>query len=272
MSTHEALLLVPRRERGWLMGLASMLGKELAAWWKTRRWWVQCLVGLLVLNGNLAMNLSADRGGANAVGNAALAFMITVALFVPVAAVSIAQESILGEKHSGTAAWVLSKPLSRPAYVLAKLIAHGLGLLVAWVALPGVVAYFQLAKPTNGYFTPLRIAEVMGLGYLNLLFFLTLALMLATFFNGRGPVLGICLALAWVGPLPFLSVPIQKYVPWLYNVMPWRLLLDFDTNQPLAYYLANGQPLPTVVPIIATALWCVLFTAVTIWRVSREEF
>jgi hypothetical protein len=72
--------------------------------------------------------------------------------------------------------------------------------------------------------------------------------------------------------MPFLSAPIQKYTPWLYDVMPWKLLIDFERNRPLAYYLANGRPLPTVVPIIATALWCVLFTAVAIWRMSREEF
>jgi hypothetical protein len=166
----------------------------------------------------------------------------------------------------------LADKADRPAYVLAKLIAHGLGLFVAWVALPGVVGYLQLLKPAAGYLTPLRIAGVMGLNYLNLLFFLTLALMLATFFNGRGPVLGISLVLAWAGPMPFLSAPIQRYAPWLYDVLPWKLLIDFETNQPLARYLANGQPLPTVVPIIATALWCVLFTAVAIWRVRREEF
>ncbi|HSR32887.1 MAG TPA: ABC transporter permease subunit, partial [Anaerolineae bacterium] len=204
--------------------------------------------------------------------NATLAFIVTAALCVPFAAVSLAQDSILGEKHSGTAAWVLSKPLRRPAYVLAKLIAHGLGLFVAWVALPGVIAYLQLLKPAGGYFTPLRIAGVMGLNYLNLLFFLTLALMLATLFNGRGPVLGISLVLAWAGPMPFISAPIQKYAPWLYDVLPWKLLIDFNTNQPLAGYLANGRPLPTVLPIIATALWCVLFTAVATWRFRREEF
>jgi ABC-type transport system involved in multi-copper enzyme maturation permease subunit len=201
-----------------------------------------------------------------------MALIITTALFVPLAAVSLGQDSILGEKHSGTAAWVLSKPLRRPAYVLAKLIADGLGLFVAWVVLPGVVVYFQLAGPADGYFTPLRIAGVMGLSYLNLLFFLTLALMLATFFNGRGPVLGISLALAWVGPMPFISDPIQRYASWLYEILPWKLLIDFDTNQALAMDLANGRPLPTVTPIIATALWCVLFTAVAIWRMSREEF
>ncbi len=72
MSTSEALL-VPRPERGWRMGLKSMLGKELAAWWKTRRWWVQCLVALLLLNGMLAVNLNGGRGTPNAVGNATLA-------------------------------------------------------------------------------------------------------------------------------------------------------------------------------------------------------
>jgi ABC-2 type transport system permease protein len=270
MSTNEALL-VPRRARGWRMGLGSMLIKELAAWWKTRRWWVQCLVALLPLNGELALNLRGNNGP-NAVDNATMAFIITAALCVPIAAVSLAQDSILGEKHSGTAAWVLSKPLRRPAYVLAKLIANGLGLFVTWVVLPGVVGYLQLLGPADGYFTPLRISGVMGLDYLNLLFFMTLALMLSTFFNGRGPVLGISMVLAWVGPMPFLSAPIQKYAPWLYEIMPWKMLIDFEHNQQLAFYLANGKPLPTLIPIIATALWCVLFTAVAIWRISREEF
>src|SRR5512136_3004742 len=138
MSTNEALL-VPRRERGWRIGLASMLSKELAAWWRTRRGWVQCLVALIVLNGLLALNLRGNTGP-NAVENATLSLMVTAALCVPVAVVSRAQDSILGEKHSGTAAWVLSKPLRRPSYLLAKVIANGLGLFVAWVALPGVVA------------------------------------------------------------------------------------------------------------------------------------
>jgi ABC-type transport system involved in multi-copper enzyme maturation permease subunit len=205
-------------------------------------------------------------------GHATTALLVTAALFVPVAAISLAQDSILGEKHSGTAAWVLSKPLRRPAYLLAKLIANGLGLFVAWVVLPGVLVYLQLLKPAGGYFTPLRVAGVMGLHSLNLLFFLTLALMLSTFFNGRGPVLGISLMLAWAGPMPLISAPIQKHAPWLYHVLPWKMLIDFANNRQLAFYVANGQPLPTVAPIIATALWCVLFTAVAVWRMGREEF
>ena len=118
-------VLVPSRARGWRMGLRNMLAKELGAWWRTRRWWMQCLIALLLLNGTLALNLK-DGGR---VDNAGMNFLVMAALCVPFAAISLAQDSILGEGHSGTAAWVLSKPLRRPAFILAKLIANGLGLL-----------------------------------------------------------------------------------------------------------------------------------------------
>jgi len=169
---------------------------------------------------------------------------------------------------------VLSKPLRRPAFILAKLIAHGLGLLLVWVVFPGVVAYFQLATASKGQLSLSAIGwtAAMGLYYLNLLFYLTLALMLATFFNGRGPVLGISLVMAWSGPMQFIAEPIQKYVPWLDQFLPWRLLMDVGREGPLAGYLALGHPLPTVVPIIATVVWCVLFVGVAIWRFRREEF
>jgi len=64
----------------------------------------------------------------------------------------------------------------------------------------------------------------------------------------------------------------QKYTPWLDLVLPWRLLMDVGHKGPLAGYLALGEPLPTVAPIIATVLWCVLFVGVAIWRMRREEF
>jgi hypothetical protein len=91
--------------------------------------------------------------------------------------------------------------------------------------------------------------------------------MLATLFHGRGPVLGITLFLVWSWMLP-PSV-------WLADVMPWRLLIalgDHGVLPPLGGYLVQGVPLPTVAPIIATVLWCVLFVVVAIWRIRREEF
>jgi ABC-type transport system involved in multi-copper enzyme maturation permease subunit len=261
---------MPSRSRGWRMGLGNMLGKELSAWYRTRRWWMQCLIALLLMNGTLALNM---KDGQRVI-SAGLNFLTMAAFFVPIAAISLAQDSILGERHSGTAAWVLSKPLRRPAFIMAKLMAHGLGLLLTWVVLPGVVAYIQITTAAKGQL-PLSAsgwAQAMGLYYLNLLFYLTLALMLATLFNGRGPVLGIALFVAWIGPMQIIAEPITQYVPWLNTIMPWQLLMPLGKDLSLAAYLAMGQALPTVIPIVATALWCVLFTGVAIWRFRREEF
>jgi hypothetical protein len=58
--------------------------------------------------------------------------------------------------------------------------------------------------------------------------------------------------------------------------MPWVLVTEVGAGSgalpPLTRYLLSGQPLPTMAPIIATALWCVLFTGVAFWRIRREEF
>ena len=169
------------------------------------------------------------------------------------------QDAILGERLSGTAAWVLSKPLRRPAFILAKLIAHGLGLLATWVVLPGAIAYLEFTILGNVHLPIPGFAAALGLIYLNIIFYLTLVLMLATLFQGRGPVLGISIFVVW----GFMITPLGIL---LANIMPWRLLMD------LGICLLQGVPLPTVTPIIATAAWCLLFTCVAIWRICREEF
>ena len=183
------------------------------------------------------------------------------AVVAPLAAIIMGQDAILGERLSGTAAWVLSKPLRRPAFILAKLIAYGLGLLATWVVLPGAVAYLEFAVLGKVHLPIPGFAAALGLAYLNLIFYLTLVLMLATLFQGRGPVLGIAIFVLWGWMITPLGVVLA-------DVMPWRLLMDLGQTEAIL----QGQPLPTAAPIIATALWCVLFTGVAIWRMGREEF
>lgn len=266
----DPITLIPRREHGWRMGFANMLAKENFAWWRTRRWWLQGVVAVLLLNGSLALNLQDNQRAA--IDQQAINFLMTAALFVPIFVVSLAQDAILSERHSGTAAWVLSKPLRRSAFIFSKAIAYGLGFFVTWVLIPFTIFYFQIvAAGREGLSTP-GFVGVIGLSFLNLLFYLTLALMLATLFNSRMPVLGISILVAWSGPVQFIAQPMQKYTSWLLDVLPWKLLAMVGRDAPLAGYMAVGEPLPTVVPIVATALWCVVFVAVAIWRFHREEF
>jgi ABC-type transport system involved in multi-copper enzyme maturation permease subunit len=268
MATYESSL-ISNRTIGWKMGLRNMLAKENFAWWHTRRWWIQILVAVLILNGSLALNLRDNLY--MSIDAEAINFLMTSALFVPIIVVVLAQDAILNERHSGTTAWVLSKPLQRPAFVLSKLIAYGLGFLVTWVLIPNLIFYFQLVAAGRAGLSIPGFIGVIGLSFLNLLFYMTLALMLATLFNSRAPGLGISLLIAWSGPLLILAKPMEKYLPWLEDILPWKLMSSID-GAPLAGYLALGAKLPTVLPIIATVLWCVLFVGVAIWRISREEF
>jgi ABC-2 type transport system permease protein len=124
-----------------------------------------------------------------------IVLIIFAGMAVPIAAVALGQDSIIGEKQSGTAAWIRSKPASRPAYIISRLIAHGLGLLITALALPSMIAYLQISSVGGPALGPSGFAAGIGLIYLNLLFYLTLMIMLGAFFSSRGPVLGIALAI-----------------------------------------------------------------------------
>src|SRR5512139_4207847 len=207
------LALVPCRERGWKMGLANMLAKENHGWWRTRRWWIQVLLWLVLLN----LGAADDLRGGNFRN-----FLFVSGLVLPIAAIVLSQETILGERHSGTSAWMFSKPLSRPAFLLAKIIAFGVGFLATGVLLPGGIACLQvIAGGRSGSFFP-GFAASLGLVYLNLLFYVTLTLMLATLFQGRGPVMGIPLFILFLWMIPDSA--------WLAEFMPWRLVIDTGNN------------------------------------------
>jgi ABC-2 type transport system permease protein len=133
--------------------------------------------------------------------------------------------------------------------------------------LQGIVAYLQLSAKAGSPLPAVGFAVGVAMLALHLVFYVTLAVMLGTLFEQRGPVIGLPLALLlgaqfWQTALPFLNA-----------IAPWTLILPVgETQMALAMVAMQGQPLPTLVPIIATALWCVIFTGVAIWRFEREEF
>jgi ABC-2 type transport system permease protein len=176
------------------------------------------------------------------------------------------QDAIIDEKKSGTAAWVLSKPVSRPAFVLSKLIANSVSALLIMIVLQGILAYFLLTSVGGAFSIGNWIFGVLLLG-LHLLFYLTLTLMLGTFFDGRGAVIGIPMAIL------FLYQFVLSLVPPLGQIMPWLLVYPpGQTGGSLVQEALLGQPLTMPLPVIATAVWCVLFVAVAIWRFGKEEF
>ncbi|MBW1873565.1 MAG: hypothetical protein JRJ19_15975, partial [Deltaproteobacteria bacterium] len=103
-------VLQPVEERGWRQGFANLLSKENGEWWRTRRWWLQSLLWLLIINGILAVGLWVvpvvePEEAVDAAENLGI-FIQLMALFPMFAVIVITQGAIVGEKQSGTAAWI----------------------------------------------------------------------------------------------------------------------------------------------------------------------
>jgi ABC-2 type transport system permease protein len=255
--------LIPVRESTILGGFGNMLRKELGQWWGTRIWWVQTLIWVLILNGITTITALTETNTpqemlANVVGT----FIALGIGAIGMGTVITVQGAIVGEKQLGTAAWVLSKPASRSAFILAKMLAYAIGYGITAMIIPAVIFIIVM-----GRLIPLPIAIgpfLIGLALMTLgqLFYLSLTLMLGTFFNSRGPIAGIGITFIMTGLLlkSLIPLPIQIVTPWP--------LPDVATG------LALGTELPSVwpVPIIATMIWIAVMTAVALWRFGREEF
>ena len=257
-------------ERGWRQGFANLFHKESGAWWRTRRWWVQSLLWLLIVNGILAIGLwvvpvVAPEEAGDVVENLGM-FVELMALFPMYAVIVITQGAIIGEKQSGTAAWILSAPVSRSGFILSKLFANAIGFLVTIIIVQGLAAYVQISV-SEGSLLPLGpYLANLALLSLYLVFYLALTLMLGTFFNTRGPVLGIAIGVA-IGSMFGIGQLLAGFLPWLVLILPEAL-------PALVSALVQGESIPAIwpVPIIVISLYTVLFVALAIWRFNREEF
>ena len=248
--------LRPVKERGWRNGLANLIRSDLRAWWGTRTWLVQALIWFVVVNGSMALVLySGPRAAARAVGQTV--FSLAVGIFGALGVIVSTQSTLVGEKQQGTAAWVLSKPVSRVAFLAAKWIAQGLGFFVTIILLQGAIAYAQFAA-AGGAPAPLSFVAGMGLLTLQLLAYLTLTLMLGTFFASQVVVACIAVFLLFGQFLLAQAYPFGAHLPGALPVHVPAVLA--------------GAALPTVIPLIGTVLTIVVCALLAAWRFEREEF
>jgi ABC-2 type transport system permease protein len=267
---------------GWQQGFANLFRKENHLWWRTSRWWVQILLWLAIANGilflviGMAPKMEKSYGQDTTVQTTPQAdldiygltvFLKMAGIMISIGVVILGQGTMIDEKQVGTAAWVLSKPISRSAFILSKVISNSMGVLMTMAVVQGCVAYWIIYFITGKALPVLPFAEATGLLFLNLSFWLTMTIMLSTITNLRGLVIGVPLILL-LGYTLFVEI-----APWLADFMPWNLTGAVSENRPaLAVSLVTGQPLPTIMPVIASLVWCVLFTMIAIWRFRKEEF
>jgi len=264
MSGNEAFELVT--ERGWTRGLGNMLRSGLARWFKTRSWWANCLIWggmVLVIIGALAFNPQAPD-----VNELMMVTLVFTGLFPAVGVIILMQDAIVGEKREGTAAWVLSKPLTRPALILSKVIANSLGVLLTMVIVPCAIGFTIIAITHPAMLVPVGVLEAMGVIFINHLFFLSLTMMLGTFFDSRAPVVGIPLAIL------FLQQNLIGVLPALRFILPWSLIIPLGTTNPLTLTLLEGTAPQSeqLTILLIIVIESIFFTLMALWRFNRQEF
>jgi ABC-2 type transport system permease protein len=266
--------LLPARGSGWLAGFVNMLTKELGEWFRTRRWLWQFLIWLVILDGLTAFMLfvlpvlasttpmfkqmaeQMFQGFPPEVG-VVIQFFGIMLLTGTLGATILAQDEIIQEKQSGTAAWILSKPAARSAFILTKLLSNMAGVLVFIVALPGLILLVEILLSTHQLVPLGPFLAGEGVILLALFFYVSL---LGVLFESRWPVLGITLGV-------FFGARIMvNFFPPISYVLP----LGMDG---IAFSFMQGMPLMAwaVSELIATAVLSIVFILVALWRFQHIE-
>lgn len=249
----------------WTRGLNNVLRAEFDGWFGTRAWWVQILIWTLVANGIMIIMLVSED--TPEMMDAIMMFTIFLGIGAPVGVCIIMQEALVGEKQNGTAAWVLSKPVSRAAFIFSKLVANTVGIAITMVLVPGLVCYILMATLGDQALPPAGFLAGLAVILLYAFFFLTLTLMLGAIFDNRGPVIGIPLAFA------FTQQWFPGILPVTAKLIPWVLMVPLNNSNELsiaATLMTGGQP-SSYMPVISTLAASLIFLVVTFRVFQRQE-
>ncbi|HET9912571.1 MAG TPA: ABC transporter permease subunit [Anaerolineales bacterium] len=190
-------------------------------------------------------------------------------MFVAFGVMIIMQRVLVREKQSGTAAWVLSKPVTRTAFVVSRLVVNSVAILLTTVIIPGMLLYLTLGLFSDiGWLSPIGYIAGISMFLLHTFHWIAFVLMMGTLLESSGGVLGVTMFLYfffWYGP---------SLIPQLTYISPIMLTFspDPDHMSALAISFMSGEPVFSWLPLLATIVSCVIFIGVAIRRFNRQEF
>lgn len=259
-------------EKGWRRGLGNLLRGEWSSWFKSSRWWKHLLMWFAIVNGMMTIMViaSADAAKKGSDGPPVL-FMYGIfgGMFVAIGVMIIMQRVLVGEKQQGTAAWALSKPVTRTAFVVSRLVVNSIAILLTSVIVPGVFLYLTLGLFSDiGWLSPIGFAAALLMVALHTFYWIAFVLMMGTLLESSGGVIGVSMVVFfafWYGP---------ALIPPLIYISPLLLIFSPAPDQfnSLPGSFMTGDPVFSWVPLIATVVSCIVFIAVAIWRFNRQEF
>jgi len=256
---------------GWTRGLENLLSGELRRWFGTRTWLVQIIIWAMAINFIFLMVALNSSGGDMSSSDSIMIFNIFLGLVGPIGVSILMQSAVVEEKNSGTAAWVLSKPVSRIAFILSKMISNVIGVGATMLVAQGLIAYLIAALVLHLRLPVLGFVAGLGVHLINILFYLTLTLMLGAIYNHGAPVIGIPLAFL------FMQQYLASYLASIYaplsSAFPWTLAIPLNNSQdlPVAGALMVGAPVATYLGVVTTLVFSILFTGIALRVFQSQE-
>ena len=256
MAINKALTQI--KEPEWRRGFNNLVVSDIPSWFRTMKWWAQFLWIFFMTNVILLFNFI---DGDPEIG---LMYFTTFQGIYPTFGILIVmQGAMIGEKRSGTAAWVLSKPVSRTGFILAKLVTNTLASTLFIIILPGIIGYIEITLIAGVEVSFLRFMLGNCALWLHMMFFLTMSLLVGTLFNNRRAVLIVGITFF------VLELLMQGFLP------PELMVSTIAFPSPdisISEALMIGVPIISIWPIIITIVCCIIFVLLAIWRFKREEF
>ena len=260
------------KETGWRRGLCNLLRGEYSAWFRSSRWWKHILMWFAIINVMMGIMVIASVE-ATKEGNDGppilLMYGIFGGMFVAFGVMIIMQRVLVREKQTGTAAWVLSKPVTSAAFVVSRLVVNSIAILLTSVIVPGLILYITLGLFSDlGWLSPFGFIAALLMVSLHTFYWIAFVLMMGTLFESSSGVIAVPMILYfmfWMG---------TGMIPGLIYISP--LLLTFspapEQMNALSVAFMTGEPVFSWLPLISTIVSCAIFIAVAIWRFNRQEF
>ncbi len=254
-------------------GFLNIFNREINAVFKTKSWWIQIIIFTLIINGFLSVFLwvipavtSIDPELVPPITPDEVigVFFQFSYLVLTISVIIMLQGYIIVEKQSGTAEWILSKPVSRSAFILAKLASKMLSIFVIIIIFQGFFSYMLFMMSPSVSIHPILYLFSFLVLFLHLLFYVFLTTMLGIIFKNRGAVLGICLGV-YLGQKIFFGV---------FDTLLNKVIYVFpDRMEVISIFLLlkERMGLPYLAIILSTLIYIMVFLAVSLYWFNREE-
>jgi ABC-2 type transport system permease protein len=172
----------------------------------------------------------------------------------------MAQDEIIQERQSGTAAWILSKPAARPAFILSKLVSNIASILIFVVGVPSMIVVGEIYMKTHQLVPVVPFLTGLAVVLLALVFYTSMVIMLGVVCESRSKVLGVAFGIFFAGTI------LKTFIPQIAYVLP--IAMDG-----IGLSILLGMPLPAMLlsELISVAVLTIVFIVVALWRFQHKE-